>query len=230
MDAQISTQIGSVIVMIIAYLLDSKRKTKSQNNALATNVKILTNSMRGLETTVFEVKAGLKEMRQEADFERILKNSIISKGNQIVTSNFSISDDAKNIVTFSTRQIEDLAFLFYYSPYRNNPDEMENFLRNDVDEKKANTCAFIDNRYKVIKHYKGKKYKLSTFINDFDSLKGIDDKYLSCNILMELLLLELKKNGLNKEDTIKVFTKFITKYLVSLIKTIIIFDSLENQK
>lgn len=230
MDAQISTQIGSVVVMIIAYFIDSRRKTKSQNNALTTNVKILTNSHRRLETIVIDVKSGFEEMRQEADFERVLRNSIISKGNQILNSNYSLNDNARNIVTFVSRQIEDLSFLFYYSPHRKDPDEMENYLRNDIEQKKAKACTFIDNIYKGFKYYKQKQYKLSGFIDDLDTLKGMDEKYLSCNTLMELLILDLKKNGLNKEDTIKIFTKFLTKYLESLIKTMLLYEGLDNEK
>jgi hypothetical protein len=107
---------------------------------------------------------------------------------------------------------------------------MENYLRVDIDGKKAEACTFIDNTYKGIKYYKTKQYRLSSFIDDLDTLKGIDDKYLSCNTLMELLIIELVKNGLSKEDTIKTFTKFLTKYLGSLIKTMIIYDKLDDQK
>ncbi len=241
----ISAELASIIVVLIIAAgnsvhsfvksyADNKYKKKNEKE-LSNRDIILTDSLRDLETIVIgveqEVKESrqeVKELRQETDFERVLRNSITSKGAQIVNLNYGLNDNAKNIVTFVTRQIESLAFLFYYSPYRNNHDEMEIYLRTDVNEKRAKACTFIDSVYKPIKVYGNKKYKLSTFLDDFDTLKGIDDKYLSCNTIMELLLIDLSKNGYNKEKTIKEFTKFLTKYLKSLIKTINIFNDLKD--
>ncbi len=226
--------VGNSVHSIVKNWSDNKYKVKSEKK-LSNRDVILTDSLRDLETIVIDTKREVKEsrqevkeLRQETDFERVLRNSITSKGAQIVNLNYNLNDNAKNIVTFITRQIESLAFLFYYSPYRNNHDEMGSYLRTDVNEKRAKACTFIDSVYKPIKVYGNKKYKLSTFLDDFDTLKGIDDKYLSCNTIMELLLIDLAKNGYNKEKTIKEFTKFLTKYLKSLIKTINIFNDLED--
>ncbi len=225
--------VGNSAHSIVKNWSDNRYKVNNEKK-LSNRDVILTDSLRDVETIVIgtkdevkELRQEVKELRQETDFERVLRNSISSSGSQIANLNYGLNSNAKNIVTFVTRQIEDFAFLFYYSPYRGEPDEMEDYLQTDVKEKKAKACIFIDSVYKPIKVFKNKKYKLSTFLEDIDTLKGVD-KYLSCNTIMELLIMDLKENGLNKAKTIEKFTKFINEYLKSLIKTINHFDNLED--
>lgn len=226
--------IGNSVHTGVKSYFDNKYK-KNNEEKLSSRDVILTGSLRDLEKVVIStnndvgnVTTVIKELKEENDFEHSLSSSIMAIGCQITSSNYALNYDAQNIATFITKQINELAFIFYYAPYRNSPDEMEGYLRKYIEKQKASTKIFIDSTYKGIKVFKGKKYKLSTFLNDMDTLKGID-KYISCNSLMELLLLDLKKNGYSRDKTISEFTKFVSKYLESLIKTILKFDNLDDQ-
>ena len=215
--------IGLMSVMVVTLggwgstMIKGHLDKKTSLKELTKRDKILADSLRGLESTVVDLAMDMKNLVKETDFEKVLRNSIRAKASQIVSLNFNIPDNSKNIVIHTARQIEDFAFLFYYSPYRNNPAEMEKYLHSDIQEKRASSYSFIDNCCVEVKTYKKKTYRLSTFLIELNIFKHL-----------ELLILRLIENGLSKDDTIELFVKFTEKYSEEIIKAMMIFDTLED--
>jgi len=208
--------IGNSVHAGVKSYFDNRYK-KNNENELSKRDIILTASLRDLEKITIGVRDEVKGLVMETDFEKVLRNSIRAKASQIVSLNFSLPEPSKNIVIHTARQIEDFAFLFYYSPYRNNSAEMEKYLYSDIQEKRVSAHSFMDNCCNKVKTYKKKTYRLSTFLIELNIFKHI-----------ELLILRLVENGLSKEDTIDLFVKFTDKYSEELIKAMIIFDTLED--
>ena len=215
--------IGLILVMVTTIggwgstILKAHFDKKTSLKELSKRDKILADSLRGLESTVIDLGMDLKNLTKETDFEKVLRNSIRAKASQIVSLNYSIPDSFKNIVIHTARQIEDFAFLFYYSPYRQSPIEMEKYLYTDIQEKRVSSHSFMNSCCNKVKRYKKKTYRLNTFLIELNIFKHI-----------ELLILRLVENGLSKDDTVLLFTKFTDKYSEELIKAMIIFDTLED--
>ena len=111
------------------------------------------------------------------------------------------------------------AFLFYYSPYRNKPDEQEQYLHAYLDEKRMHVKTFVNNSSNKIKVYKNHKITLSDFLRQMNIYRHVD-----------LLALDLKRNGLSKDDVIEKFTKFTKTLLDEIIKAFIIFKNQDDFK
>lgn len=194
----------------------SHQDKKSGIRKLTERDKMLTEGLRGLENEVVKVGMAMKDLKDETDFERVLKNAVRSTANQITNHSYQ-DDNYKNILMYVAGQTEDFALLFYYSPYRNKPAEQEKYLQAYIDEKRMKIKTFVDSASCDIKVYNGHKYILSAFL-----------KEMNIHRHTELLALDLKRNGLSKIDIVERFTDFTNTVLDETIKAFIIYKGLDS--
>lgn len=179
--------------------------------------KVILKSLSNVEDQVAQVVIGQKELKDEADFEKVLENAIIISASQIVTLNHMLAPCYKQLLTFISNQTAELAQRFYYSPYRNDKKKMEQFLQNDISTKRAETRSFIHDNVYEIKIYKKEKYVLEDFLKEINVFKRV-----------ELLIMTLSRNGLKKPEVIKTFVEFIEDFSEDIIKAIMIWERLDE--
>lgn len=216
--------IGLISVMIVTLggwgttIIKNHYDKKESLKELSNRDKILASSLRGMEVKLTDIDLKVDDIKNENEFERILTNAIKSKGSQVVNISYALSDACRNILMFMTGQINDFAFHFYYSPYRNNPVEQKKYLHSFLDERRAHVKTFINNSSTDIKVVKNKHVILSEFLAGLNIFRHV-----------ELLSLDLERNGLEKKDVIERFTEFTDKLLEETIKGFTIFDNLDDK-
>lgn len=189
----------------------------SSQKELSKRDSIITDSLRGVETEVIKMGMAIKELKDESEFDKTLRNAIKTNASLIASMNFTLDEKYTNILMYVAQHVKTLAFEFFYCPYRNNPKEMERYLSPLVSEKRAETRAFINHVCKDLRWYGKTKVNLSDFLSEVNVFKYV-----------ELLILELVRNGLDKPAVIRVFSEFMATFAEKLITSIQIYESLEH--
>ena len=178
---------------------------------------LMKTELKGVQSTLVKMETAVDELKSDTEFRNILKNSIRIEAARIVNLSFHLEQKFKDILMFWSVQIENLALKFYHSPYRNNPDEMNEYLTVDIVSRKSLVRNYTEQLNEDIRLYNNKETMYSDFLNESDAYRKL-----------ELLKSKLVENGLNKDEVTQVFVKFINQFFEHIIKATIIWKTLKK--
>ena len=147
-------------------------------------------------------------MRAEKDFRKTLRDTILTTTDDYVNVNDTIDDCHKAILMEYGKITETISLRWYNSTYRGeeNSDEMQEFLRNDINRVLKKTESMMNDSIKKVKVLVSQREKGSLF-SEYINLK--ENRFYT---EFELLILRLSENGFKNEDAIiKSFKKFLKR-------------------
>jgi hypothetical protein len=208
----------TVVGSIVGIAVKSHFEGRKNRRELSARDKLLTNELRGLQNKVMKIGESIDNLKLDTDFRNGLKNSIRIEASRIVNLSYDLEPYFKNILMFWAVQIEDLSLKYYYSPYRNNHDELEKYLTVDIESRKSIVENYANNLVEYSKVYNGKKILFTSFLEKTDAYKKLD-----------LFIMRLVQNGMSEDQVTEEFVKFIHRFFEHIIKAIVIWRTLVNE-
>jgi len=219
--------IGAIVTLGLAYIkgyfeklaTDKKINEKEviQNANLNKAVKLITDEIKGLSSSVVSLEIELRNHIDVNNFTLDLKSAIQNKSKLILYLSLTLNQKYKNILGYWSEIIEKYAVNFCDNKNRKKDvSTLEKQLNQDMMKELEDFNNYIDDLINEYRTVKGKKYKFSTFLNEFQ----VHNK-------THLLVARLIENGFTKEDNdklIKVFTKYIEEYFQVFLTAIAMWD------
>lgn len=222
MDNGLIADIISVVLILVSYFADTKLRANKQKQKelvsikeknlekieITTREKLASERLYALEIGQTDIKMILKDMQDDTDFRNVLRNSIRGQSNDFVNINRVLDDNYKNILMEYAKITETISLRWYNSIYRGveNQDEMEEYLRNEVQRslnKIDNLINTLIKKVKILTKHDKKGCLFSEYINSKENRLYVQ---------FELLIMKLSENGFKNEDEIiKAFSNFLKK-------------------
>ncbi len=221
-DMDFGPDFFAFVTGIIALFVERYFTNRKNKKTFSDRDKLISGKLYDMGNSLVEIKEDLNSLKGDIDFRNILRNQIRVKTSQIVDFNIDIELEYKNIMMAFGEMAEELALKFYYSEHRNDSLEMKKYLESLIKFEKAKIKNLIDTYILELKVYgkPKKRIKFSDFIEERDV-----DAYRK----LEMLKLELVKNGLRQEDVIKKFTIFLEYLLKDFMSVIVVWKRLNYE-
>jgi hypothetical protein len=222
--------IGAIVTLGLAYIrgyfekkaTDKKidKKEEVQNENLQKAVKLITDEIKGLSSSVVNLELELMNHIEITNFISDLRASIQNRSKQILYLSLTLNQKYKNILGYWSEIIEKFAVNFCDNKNRKKDTSiLEKQLLQDMRKELEDFNYYMDDLIDEYRVVKNKKYCFSKYLNEFQ----VHNK-------THLLVARLIENGFKKEDNdklIKVFTKYIEEYFQVFLTAITAWNELE---
>ncbi len=215
----------TLIFGVLSLYLKSILDNQANKNSNKTRDNILNVSIRKMESTMSDFGEDIRDLKVDSKFKKTLRNAIRSTVVNIVDASGELLKPCYQVIlTKWGDEIEDIAMRFYYAPCRNNPDELERYLKIDIETKKAIQGYFIDSMVKETKIYNGKEILFSALLVEALAYKRFTF------LVMQLKAMQPKKNGLDKDQVIETFTNFVRKFFENFVTAVSLWQSITKDE
>jgi hypothetical protein len=181
--------------------------TRSRIDNIQADVKLLT-----IKVDSITVKAEFKE-----DFEKSIKE--ISKGTMY--NSYLLNPIYKSIVDYFAELIEKYGLDYHKSEEKTSGNERRRskYLNYEKEILLDKFTDYLDSKIDTLRVYEGKILKFSDFIKAKKVFNGLD-----------LLSLDLSRNGIDDDRIKDKFTDYIDKFCENFITSTVVWDNLEKPK
>ena len=209
--------VGGLFGMYIKTRSDNRKNTTKISNLVKSQLQGMQNQVVKVGMSIEDVKGIVGDLKTDTDFRNILKNSVRSEAARIVDISIGLETEYKNILMYWSKQIEDLALKFYYSPYRNNAAEMRKYLDVDIESRMSMVKYYTDHILHEPKLFNSEKIFFSDFLSKCEAYNALT-----------VLIIRLVANGIKRDEVATIFSEFVEKFFKDIIKATIIWKTLND--
>jgi len=196
----LATIVGTWGSSFVKIILDNKKRKK--------DTEIVNESLE-------ELKTEIKILKSNDDFKNLLQETIRQKSTQIIGYS-TLSDTYKNILASWSKEIEDLAFKFYYSKSRDSEEELNKYLNIEATSKISHLNDYQNSLISESKPFKDRDVAFSTFMRKNSKVFSIWHRLID----------RLIENGLGRDKLPKIFEDAVVKILEANIDGFILWEQL----
>lgn len=205
--------INPFIIFFLGFYL-----TKKVNSIIGNKVKILFQEIQEIRADLLKVESSVMKHLGDDDFRQSFRNSI----KRVVEKNTEtplLKQVYKNILAYYASSLSEYAFNYYYYPEKKKETvrEREKFLIREKNIMLDDFHKYLDSNIEDIKPFKGKKLSFSAFI--------IENRLHNP---LELMIMELIKNGLEPIEIKSMFSDTLDKFCESFITATLVWEDIKE--
>lgn len=196
-----------------------KAMEASQDEKMEIRNNIILNRLQTVEIVINEIDNSLKKHLIDDDFRKGYRKSIKGISSDII-KNPMLNQVYKTILVYWSEEIEKFGLNYYYSDIRK---EKERNRRKYLEQGKHvivdEFTKYVNSTEYAIKLFRSERVQFADFLMKNNVFGGLD-----------ILIMDLAKNGLNDQQLIDKFEDYIDKFADLFVSSCIVWEGLDKSK